>query len=46
LPAWTRYTAKDGTPVMHLNETSAERKDERRARYLALDAYTDTLRKP
>jgi para-nitrobenzyl esterase len=46
LPAWTRYSAKDGTPVMHLNETSAERKDERRARYLALDAFTDTLRKP
>jgi para-nitrobenzyl esterase len=44
LPAWPRYSAKDGTPVMHLNDTSAARADERRPRYLALDAYTDTLR--
>jgi para-nitrobenzyl esterase len=44
LPAWTRYTGKDGTPVLHLNGTSAERPDERRARYLAIDANTDTLR--
>jgi para-nitrobenzyl esterase len=46
LPAWPRYSGKDATPVMHLNETSTARADERRPRYLALDAYTDTLRKP
>jgi para-nitrobenzyl esterase len=46
LPVWPRYSAQDGTPVMHLNETSAARPDERRPRYLALDAYTDTLRRP
>jgi para-nitrobenzyl esterase len=45
LPAWTRYSAQDGTSVLHLNETSAGRADERRPRYLAIDAYTDTLRR-
>jgi para-nitrobenzyl esterase len=46
LPAWPRYTGADGTSVMHLSETSAARADERRPRYRALDAYTETLRKP
>ena len=46
LPAWPRYSPQDGPSVLHLDAASAARVDERRTRYQALDAYTDTLRKP
>lgn len=44
LPAWPRYTGKDDAAVLHLAGSTAARPDERRPRYRALDAYTETLR--
>jgi para-nitrobenzyl esterase len=46
LPAWPRYSPQDGPSVLHLDEASGARVDERRPRYQALDAHTDTLRRP
>jgi para-nitrobenzyl esterase len=46
LPPWPRYSPQDGPSVLHLDEASGARVDERRPRYQALDAYTDTLRRP
>ena len=45
LPPWPRYTAKDGHPVLHLNDICKATPDATRPRYEALDAFADTLRK-
>jgi para-nitrobenzyl esterase len=45
LPTWPRYGAKDGYPVLHLNDTTKAAPDATRPRYEALDAFADSLRK-
>jgi len=44
LPEWPRYGAAGGYPVLHINDTTKAAPDAQRARYQALDAFTDTLR--